>query len=128
MCGIAGIHAYLDVARAEAHHLAGQPHHHRSRRNAPALGHEAAGGNNAFFTDLAAGKEQGAHPDQRLPADAGAVQDGSVAHDHAFLNYQRGVGVGMSDAAVLEVAPRPERDPGQVAANDGTEPDVDARR
>src|SRR5262249_31757569 len=70
----------------------------------------------------------GADADEGILADRLAVENGSVADDHALGNVLRCVGVGVHDAAVLQVDPGPEGDPGQVAAEHAAVPDIDSRR
>src|SRR5262245_16198526 len=74
----------------------------------------------------AAAQQPAADADQRVAADAAAVQHGGVARDHALFDFLRTVGVRVDDATILQVDARTEGDPRQVAADDGAEPDVDA--
>ena len=106
------------------HHLAGHAHDHRARRDAPPLGDECAGGDQALLADLAAGQQQRPHADQGVAADAAAVQHRPVADDDPLLDVLRLAVVGVDDAPVLHVDARPQRDARQVAADDRAVPQV----
>src|SRR5262249_47453271 len=107
---------------------AGHPHDDRARRDAPALGDETAGRDDALRADLTAGQQQRAHADEGIATDAGTVQDGPVTDDNAFLDLLLQVVIRVDDAAILEVDAGAKGDPGQVAPDDGAVPDVDAGR
>src|SRR5262249_5927233 len=72
-------------------------------------------------------QEHGAHADKRAAANADAVQDGPMSDDDVLLDGHRESLVGVDNAEILDVDPRPERDTRQVAPQDGPVPEVHSR-
>src|SRR5438093_12558277 len=87
-------------------------HDHGMRPDAPLLRHHRAGGDQAFLADLAVGQQPRPDADERLAADSSAMQDGPVSDHDAFFNILGDVVIGMNDATVLNIDPRPQGDPG----------------
>ena len=116
--------AFQLFQRDLTHDLARHAHHYRAGRDPAALRHQGAGGNQAFFTDFAARQQPGADADQRIAAHAFAMDHGGMTHHHPFLDLERLIVVGMHDAGVLHVDPRPQGNAGQVTAHDGGKPDI----
>src|SRR5438105_4292467 len=56
-----------------------------------------------------------------------AVNDRAVADGHIVLNDVRHAGVAVDDRAVLDIGPLADRDRGNVAADDGVEPEAGVR-
>src|SRR5260221_507850 len=66
----------------------------------------------------------GGHADEAAAADELAVDDGAVADDHVVFDDVRDAGVAVNDGLVLDVDAAADGDGGDVAANDGVEPDA----
>ena len=102
----------------------GGAHDHGAGGDFGAGGDDGAGGNEALVADFCTVEDGRAHTDKAFVADGAGVDDGAVA--------ERGVGtdsggevVGeMDDTAVLDVAPLPDDDGLNVAAQDGTVEDA----
>src|SRR5215212_3600410 len=83
-----------------------------------ALGDEGAGGDDRAFVDLRAVEDGTPHPYETVVLDLAPVHDRVVAEDASLANDSGVAGVGMEDAAVLDVGPGPDSDGFRVAARE----------
>ena len=85
---------------------------------------DGTGGDEAFFADVGVAEQDRAHADERAAADALAVDDGAVADRDVIFDRVGEAGVAVDDGAVLDVDALADGDGGDVAADDGAEPDA----
>src|SRR4028119_1377601 len=109
-----------------AYTLGGEAYDQGAGRELAVLRHDGAGGDDGARAYLRAVEDGGAHPDQAPVTHLAAVDD-SVVPDHASLaDGRRETGVGMKDAAVLNVRPGADPDGLRVATQHRPVPDARA--
>src|SRR2546425_459586 len=83
-----------------------------------------AGGDEAFLADSRAGEEGGGHADEGAAADELAVDDGAVADHYVVFDDVGDAGIAVNDGLVLDIDALADGHGGDVAADDGVEPDA----
>jgi hypothetical protein len=93
-------------------------------RKLAAFGDDCARGDDGALTDLRAVEDRRAHPYKTIVLDLAPVHDRVVAEDASLADDRRVSGVGVEDAAVLDVGPGPDTDGLRIAAQYGPVPDA----
>ena len=87
---------------------------------------KARGGDDAFFAYFSVVHDDGVHADERVAADAAAVQDGAVPYVAVGFDDRVAAGEAVHDAGVLEIAAGLENEAAEIAAQNGLSADVAA--
>ena len=96
--------------------------HKASRRDDGALGDQRPGSDDAVFPDDRPVEQDGAHADGAVVPYSAGVQDGAVADGDPFSDGAGLFGVGVQDAAVLDVAVCPDANGCVVGPQHGVVP------
>ena len=96
---------------------------HAVRHRQPRRDH-GTGGHHAPAADRRPPQHRRAHADQRAVADGHPVDDRAVADHDVVADVVRHAAVAVDDGVVLHVGAASDRDGGDVAADDGVEPNA----
>lgn len=107
-----------------AHDLGWHAHGHHPGWHMHAGRNDRPGSDHGIIFHNAATKQHGIHTDKHTMANAGTVQHGPVAGGDLLADGLINAGVAMNDDAILDVGAAAKGDAGDIATDDGTEPDA----
>src|SRR5699024_4601045 len=88
------------------------------------FGDHGACGDQRFGTDIGAVHHDGAHTDQHMIGDGGAVHNGAVPHRYPVPEYQWQVGIDVECAIILHISVSADGDRFIIGTEDRIIPDA----